>query len=136
MVTRQPAGQCADWSSVSYRRGTPAPKVCGFRGSLVARTVGLHEVLTQKWPRQSHDEELVVVELVTELHPAGNGAKHLDIISIDCEHMVWMVGLGVEGVAFGIVEHGDGIQLAWRWCPQGTRVGRDGSGRIRVAADW
>ena len=60
-VTRWPVGKGADWSSVLYRRGTHALEVCDLRGSLEGCAVGLHEVPTQKWPRQSCDEKKMLV---------------------------------------------------------------------------
>ena len=51
------------------------------------------------------------------MYCAGDGTEHLDVIFVDCKHMVRVVSLGVEVEEFIVVEQGD-----WKAAGDGAGV--------------
>ena len=64
------------------------------------------EVQAEEGSRQGGDEESMGVELVTELHSVGNRTVDLDVISVDCKHMLQVVSFQGKVGEFVICQQG------------------------------
>ena len=107
-VDRGPTGQLSHWSSAVSRDWTFALEMYSFRGSFDECMVGAEKIPTEQGTSQSHDEEHVAVELVVDLHRVAYSAKHLDVVSIYCEDLVWHVSRLVDAASLLLVKHVEG----------------------------